>query len=265
MKTVIYYFTGTGNSLKVAKDLAVYLDDAELIKIHQNVTNQNLYTDADTIGFVVPTIFSGIPKLLEKFIRNLEIINNKSYTFALATHGDRNGDGIVFEQIAKILEEKETCLNACFCVQMPHNMPAKDHTTTDSEKRDIFNKEKELIPTIAENIKNHKPIEYKKNIIKSLLNKITYNGVNGLAKKNPFDKGFYVNEKCIGCNICSKICPTNNIEMDNKKPKWKLENCQFCFACVQWCPKEAIQYKKITIDIQRYTNPEIKVNELFNK
>ena len=33
MNKVIYYFTGTGNSLRVAKELARYLQDAELISI----------------------------------------------------------------------------------------------------------------------------------------------------------------------------------------------------------------------------------------
>lgn len=265
MTKVIYYFTGTGNSLKVAKDLAIHLGDVALIKINQDIEKQNMKTDSDIIGFVVPTIFSGIPRLIENFIANLEIINKSAYIFVIATHGDKNGEGIVFEQIHKILEEKKTTLDACFGIRMPHNMPAKDHSTTDTEKMEIFNNEKELISIVADNIKSRKSVDYKKNRIKSFFSKMTYNSINKLAKKNPLDKGFYVNEKCIGCTICSKVCPANNIEINNEKPKWKLENCQFCFACLQWCPKEAIQYKKISVDVKRYTNPEIEVNELFNE
>lgn len=57
---------------------------------------------------------------------------------------------------------------------------------------------------------------------------------------------------------------TPPIEINNGKPKWILSNCQFCFACVQWCPKEAIEYKKTSQGVKRYRNPYIKVNELFN-
>ena len=33
MNTAVYYFTGTGNSLKIAKDLAKELHDTQLIRI----------------------------------------------------------------------------------------------------------------------------------------------------------------------------------------------------------------------------------------
>lgn len=33
-----------------------------------------------------------------------------------------------------------------------------------------------------------------------------------------YDKGFYTDEKCMGCEICSKICPTQNITIQEKPP-----------------------------------------------
>lgn len=265
MKTTIYYFTGTGNSLKVAKDLSLYLDNVELVQIHQEQLIQPLYNIAEVIGFIVPTIFSGIPKLVQEFINQLEITIKSPYIFTIATHGDRNGSGIVFEQIEELLAEKELTLSACFGVQMPHNMPEKDHTTTAHEKENLFKVETDNISTIAENIRNQRLIPYHMKKIKSFFHRMTYNGINKFAKKNPLDRGFNVDEKCISCTSCSKVCSAKNIEIVNGKPKWKLENCQFCFACLQWCPVVAIQYRKRTIGIERYHHPEIKVNELFHK
>ncbi len=37
MKAVIYYFSGTGNSLKVAKDIAAGLGDTEIISIGEAI------------------------------------------------------------------------------------------------------------------------------------------------------------------------------------------------------------------------------------
>lgn len=263
MKTIIYYFTGTGNSLKVAKDLARYLENVELVRIGQDKLTQQLYTKADTIGFVVPTIFSGIPKLVSQFIKQLEIASVSPYIFTIATHGDPNGMGIVFEQIEKLLTEKELNLSACFNIQMPHNTPEKDHITSAKEKDLLFKEESICISMVAEDIQNRKLNKPHAKKIKSFFERMIYNYMNKSTKKNPFDSGFYVNEKCISCTICSKVCPANNIEIINGKPKWKLENCQICFACLQWCPSKAIEYKKKTMDIERYHHPEIKVNELF--
>lgn len=265
MKVTIYYFSATGNGLKVAKDLSTHFDNIDLIRITQNIINKGLNTDSDIIGFISPSIFSGIPKLVASFISSLKIKNTNPYIFSIATHGDKNGEGLVFNQIDKVLKEKDLSLNASFAIRMPHNMPAKDHITTDEQKEEFFNKEKELIPNIAQAIKNRTLVEYKQNNIRNFLNKMNYHGIHSLAKKSPFDKGFSVDDKCISCTICSKVCPADNIEIIEGRPKWKLDNCQFCFACVQWCPKDAIQYKSSTIGIKRYHQPDVKVNELFTK
>jgi formate hydrogenlyase subunit 6/NADH:ubiquinone oxidoreductase subunit I/protein involved in ribonucleotide reduction len=263
MNITIYYFTGTGNSLKVAKDLALHLENVELVQIRQHRLAQQLHTNADIIGFVVPTIFSGIPKLVLHFVQQLEIKNPSPYIFAIATHGDRNGMGIVFEQIIALLAEKELTLSASFGIQMPHNMPEKDHTTTAKEKARLCKESAARISIIAENIKNQKLVPHHTKKIRMFFDRMTYKAVNKSADKIPFDSGFYVDKNCNSCLCCSKVCPATNIDIVDGKPKWKLENCQFCFACVQWCPTTAIQYKKGTIGVERYHHPDIKVNELF--
>ncbi|RYD06522.1 hypothetical protein N752_04130 [Desulforamulus aquiferis] len=106
MNTVIYYFTGTGNSLKVAKDLSQYTEDTAIIQIRQEKLSHQLFTDAKTIGFVVPTIFKGIPKLVNQFINHLVIKDQSPYIFAVSTHGDRNGMGIVSKQFEELLAKK---------------------------------------------------------------------------------------------------------------------------------------------------------------
>ncbi|MDQ7097070.1 EFR1 family ferrodoxin [Desulfosporosinus sp. PR] len=262
MNTTIFYFTGTGNSLKVSKDLAQYLENVKLVQIRQERLSQPLVTDAEVIGFILPTIFSGIPKLVGQFIQHLEIVGSSPYIFVVSTHGDRQGAGIVSEQIARLLAAKELALAACFAVQMPHNVPARDHLTTAQEKSRLFADEARQIPQIAESIRKFQRIPPKNKKLKSFFERLTYNGGYNSAKTS-LDKGFYVEERCVSCSNCSKICPAHNIEMVNGKPKWKSENCQFCFACLQWCPQRAIQYKKGTIGVERYHHPEIKASELF--
>ena len=60
------------------------------------------------------------------------------------------------------------------------------------------------------------------------------------------DKQFRVDDKCNQCGICGKVCPSENITMQEGKPVWN-HHCEQCFACLQWCPKKAIQYGKRTV------------------
>ena len=72
MKTIIYYFSGTGNSLKVAKDIATQLDDTEIIQICKGNMEIN-NTISNKIGIIFPVYVSGMPLLVKEFIEKLKI------------------------------------------------------------------------------------------------------------------------------------------------------------------------------------------------
>ncbi len=91
--------------------------------------------------------------------------------------------------------------------------------------------------------------------------KLIYNGWKNLFKNK--DKGFNVNDKCIVCEMCKIICPVDNIKMINNKPTW-LGNCTDCMACINICPKEAINIGNSTLKKNRYRNPFIEVKELVS-
>jgi flavodoxin len=59
MKTIIYYFTGTGNSLIVARKIAAVLGDCELIPFaSQRTTRADIVPHAERVGIVCPVYFS---------------------------------------------------------------------------------------------------------------------------------------------------------------------------------------------------------------
>ncbi len=50
-------------------------------------------------------------------------------------------------------------------------------------------------------------------------------------------------ERCIGCRLCNTVCPANVFEFNSEAKKSFVANpdaCQACGACIQNCPKEAI-------------------------
>ena len=85
MKSTIYCFSGTGNSLKVAKDVAEGLGDTEIIQMctkNMNINN----TTSNKIGFVFPVYASGIPLLVKEFIKDIKLIKDV-YVYTVVTFG----------------------------------------------------------------------------------------------------------------------------------------------------------------------------------
>jgi ferredoxin len=63
----------------------------------------------------------------------------------------------------------------------------------------------------------------------------------------PTPEGFrgkiqYDKEKCIGCNLCIKVCPSGAIEAKEKEKKIKiyLARCTFCSQCNDVCPSNCL-------------------------
>jgi ferredoxin len=85
------------------------------------------------------------------------------------------------------------------------------------------------------------------------------------APKIPgMDKGFLADDTCSGCGICARACPAGNIVMQSGRPVWQ-HRCQQCMACLQWCPKEAIQYGSKTRGRKRYHHPAIGLDDMLRQ
>jgi len=67
MKNVIYYFTGTGNSLAVAKKIAAALGECELVPIASLRDTPAIAPDAERVGIVCPVYFLGLPLMVAEF------------------------------------------------------------------------------------------------------------------------------------------------------------------------------------------------------
>ena len=95
----------------------------------------------------------------------------------------------------------------------------------------------------------------------NLASSIGFNVVKQIEKFTP--KMFYVNDECISCGICKKVCPVSNIVQETKhKPKFG-NNCESCLACINNCPKNAIQLKTQRSS-KRFRNPNVSLNEVID-
>ncbi|MBV7275848.1 EFR1 family ferrodoxin [Clostridium sp. PL3] len=258
MNTTIYYFSATGNSLMVAKDLSEQLTDSKIVQISKKNMSISKDTKSDKIGFVFPVYNFGIPVMVKNFIENLQL-SKHTYIFTIATCGGMIGAAL--DQMKKILNKKGIKLAASFSVFMPGSDQLMFQTVSEEEQNKLFKNEKEQVYTIASAIKNGQYVEYKTNAIMSPVYNLLYTAT---FRPKAMGKNFWTDEKCIGCGLCSKVCPASNIVMYEGKPKWDNQ-CESCLACMQWCPQKSIQYKKATVKKGRYHHPDIKVNDLIQK
>jgi len=259
MKTNLFFFSATGNSLSVAKDIAARLPETQIFSISK-VFNIEMDLSVDNIGFIFPVYFSGMPRIVIDFINKLDLDNSK-YIFAICTCGAFPMGTLL--QTQKQLKLKGLTLDAGFSIQMPGSYLVKYGAYSIEKQNDMFTREKVKVETIIKMItKRQKNKIQHNNFLMDGIGNFAYRSM--LPKFPTLDHNFVLNEKCSSCNTCEKVCPVRNIKITNGKPNWQ-RNCEHCLACIQWCPNEAIQYRNQTINRKRYHHPEVLVKELYRE
>jgi ferredoxin/flavodoxin len=253
---MVFYFSGTGNSMYVAQKIASGIGD-NLVSISDCLKKQKCtftVEDDECIGFVFPTYFLGVPSIVIDFIEKLTLKNyDNQYTFSIITCG--NDYGNLFSSFGKLLSSKGIRLNGTSGIILPDNyillfnlLPPKD------KHPKMFIEADNHITDLISRIKDRRLPLDKTTIGKYLKTKIMY----PVYKYGRKTKHFYTTNTCNGCRLCQKICPANIITIANHKPVWKEDKCIQCLACLHRCPQKAIQHKKRTEKRGRYINPYLK-------
>ena len=258
MATTIYFFTGTGNSLSISKELCNSIKDCELNPISKIWNQENHVTSSEKVGFIFPLYYWGLPLIIKEFTQKVNF-DNSSYIFAVVTAGGEV-EGIPFIQLDQILKGKSKRLNASFFITMPSNYIIGGDQGTEEEHREKLLNAKKLIPDIAEII-NKSEDHFEISTSERKAKTIEKMNAKFHSRVKESDKFFYADENCTGCGICENVCSLNNIVMKDSIPKW-LHNCQQCLACINYCPENSIQYGDATLGKRRYHHPEINPEDL---
>ena len=261
MKTTLYYFTGTGNSLKVAKDLSERLKDSKLISIAKIWQQETIASTSEKIGVIFPLYYYGLPKIIFDFMNKIDL-DQTNYIFAVITMGGE-WEGASLLQLEKILRTKSKTLNAGFFITMPNNFIFDLDITPEDQEKELIEKSIVQIEKIAESVKKNMQ-NMKIDINQKRGKRIERTNLIFHKQVNESDKHFLADENCNNCGICEKVCPVNNIILIKSIPEWQ-HNCQQCLACINFCPEKAIQYGKETLKTQRYYHPEITFQDIVSQ
>jgi len=260
MKTIIYYFTGTGNSLAAAKKVAALLGDCGLVPIAslKDIPGK-IVPQADRVGIVCPVYDAGVPRIVAEFAERIDL-SRAGYTFAIVTMG---GTGVsALHQLNAILTKGQGGkLDAAFAVKMPGNFPPVGRPPVGEKKDAILAAADKHLTVIAHSIDQGITVPPGFSPISSLMRCFLYppffKNVHGM------DRSFSLEENCTSCGICAKICPVGNIAMENDRPVWQ-HHCEWCCACIHFCPVEAIQLNTLqgTKGRGRYRHPGLHVSDM---
>jgi len=243
----IAYFTATGNSLYVAKELADTFR-AELYSIPQLLKQDRIVLEDDVIGFVFPVYAYATPHIVREFIYKVRLTSN--YTFAVMSYGGMTGDsGNWFKKYAAAHGITIDYTKAILMVD--NYLPRYDVAAQVAMDKDIPGQIARAISDITAH----------KHEIQRGSRFVTYATqlfINSILREC---RHFTVNESCNACGICVKVCPRGNVKVD-KKPAFG-KNCESCLACIQSCPPEAIHIKGEKNPDARFRNEHITLNEII--
>lgn len=248
---MVFYFTGTGNSLYIAKQI-----EKNPISIPQAIHRESQEFSAERIGIVAPVYGHEVPAMVKDFLR--KAVFHTDYFYMILTYGNRHGGAA---ELAKNL--CDTCgiaVNYINIIMMVDNwLPGFD-----------MNEQKQLDKKIDENMA---VILSDLNTRRNMISEVTdtdraahHQFLDGMRRmpENVWQHLLRVTDGCIGCGICEKVCPSSSIHVLNGKAVHIPGNCQTCLACAHACPQKAIQ---LTIEEKnpnaRYRNEHISLQEII--
>jgi hypothetical protein len=147
MKTTIYCFSATGNSLKLARDVQSALGDCDVVSIAQALQRQDLPCPGERIGLVFPVFAWGLPRMVVDFVQRLDLRHAK-YVFAITTCVAIPGNTL--RELQSHLEAKGSFLHAGFAISasrsslMKLNRLDKIMIRIDGQRKDMRRGEERL-------------------------------------------------------------------------------------------------------------------------
>ncbi len=251
MKTILYYFTGTGNSLYLTQQLSVLIPNSEIRCVTEYKGNVH---SKCMIGIIFPVYMWTLPNIITDFANKLKY-DDSCYVFSIANYGGLPGKAL--QNLDELLKKNNSkSLSAGFYIHMPGNYYPMYGGLSEEKQKKLFAEAKKKLVSIAEKLKDQPVLKPEKShaVIDSIMYKALSKNISTVKES---DSNYIVNDKCKGCGVCVSKCPVNNIKLENNKPVW-MHNCEACMACLQYCPNGAIGYKGVKDTRKRYTNPLVK-------
>ncbi|MGN0975613.1 MAG: EFR1 family ferrodoxin [Gemmiger sp.] len=251
---MVFYFTGTGNSLYVARQM-----DAETRSIPQVLRGEERTFAAPVIGIVCPVYGHEMPAMVKTFLRQTTF--RTEYFYLLLTYGNRHANAVELAQAACRDSGKQP--DYIRTVRMVDNfLPAFD---MDEQMRMDKQVGRQLAGIQDDIARRRHDIEKV-----TMADRDAHASYCALVQNRPETvwANYIITDRCIGCGLCTRVCPAGCIRLEGQRAVNTGKNCQACFACVHVCPELAIRFGELPMKCKdsdaRYRNPHVSLTDLVH-
>lgn len=247
---IIYYFSGTGNSEKVAGWLSQVANENNIESRIVNISRIDRHTieppeTGSLIVFVSPIHGFNYPPIMLNFImrfpkgKNKVVLMNTRAGMLIGKCITPGVTGIAFYWSALILFIKGFSIKAIMPVDMPSNWISVHPGLNERTVKYLHIKNKERVEIFARKIflgKSHYMALIE--VYDLLLAPIALGYF--LVGRFFLAKSYFASRDCNNCDLCISACPVKAIKKIDGRPFWTL-NCESCMKCMSNCPKKAIE------------------------
>lgn len=240
MNCLLLYYTGTFNTRYVTGKLKERLlaegwnvETYEIDPLNNERLDLGRY---DMVGLGYPIYGYCAPYPFLRFIRHQRFPKEmKVFIYKNSGETEKANDASSKYVLRKLRRDGVKVRNEYHFV-MPYNIHfrfdeylVKEMLLMDAKLMDI------LVHEVLNGIPNLKPFKLWPRIVSSVVSRPQYIGgdVNSFLYRVDADK-------CVGCDLCIKRCPTKNIYRDGDGKIRFHHHCNMCMRCSLYCPKDAI-------------------------
>jgi len=266
--TQIVYFSGTGNSLAIARYVASRLG-GDLVSAVQASDRSRQAREADTLGLVFPIYDFKPPRCIFDVLETVTDLETK-YVFAVCTHGTA-APGRSLKSVQAAIESRGGQLSGGFAVPMPHNGVGCG-LFSNAKRESLLQAWKGTTAEICEYVlrRDSGRLDSGSAVLAMLrpsmfrLVPVILRFLAALVTRGSKGLGLTASDACMACGVCTRVCPVGNIELQGEKPVWG-DRCVTCFACLHWCPEQAISLGGLDVGITPYHHPDVTLADMLQQ
>lgn len=255
MRVILYVFSGTGNTLKVAALYKKYLNaDVDIYRVSKKSGQAPSPAGYDLIGIGYPIHGFVAPEPIINFVKGLEsVAYRRAFIFKTSGEGLHLND-ISSYKLIKLLRKKGYDAVSEKHVVMPYNIIYRH---SDEMAKQMWIYAKAYVKLHCDNLNAFGREKIKLGRVRNCF----LPAIGWIEQKFAHVHGpaFKVDaKKCLDCGKCAAVCPENNIEKKNGKYKFG-KNCVLCMGCAFGCPADAVH-----VGVFRYwkVNGSYRLDEL---
>lgn len=249
---MIFYFSATGNSRYVAKRLAQINKDL-LYEIGSHDVRDYHIEEGEPVGFVMPTYYWGVPKVVLDFIKSMRIEGAHYCYLVLTCGGSTSRAATIFTKAFNSRFAPVNTVQGFYSVKMPDTYTPMFDIPDAQRSAEIVKEADPVIENVAAYINGCSVGDFDQLHGKAILTTVCYPIYKIITTRL-----FHVTDACVGCGLCESNCPSQAIKMVEGKPQWVSRRCSHCLRCLHRCPQFAIQFGKSTRKRGQYVNPAIE-------